>query len=111
MCRKHGRSNPICRRETIIADLDNRYTRLVVPRGTLRLRYEASVDLRLIMDDPLNVAETPIECLSLDVFPYLLPSRFCPSDLVCDIAQRGTFRIAQAAHAGHGDLQLDPRSH
>lgn len=74
--------------ETIIADLDNRYTRLVVPRGALRLRYEASVDLRLIMDDPLNVAETPIECLSLDVFPYLLPSRFCPSDLVCDIAQR-----------------------
>ena len=84
--------------ETVTADFNNRYTRVVVPRGALRLRYEASVDLRLTSDDPLNVPETPIDALPLDVFPYLMPSRFCPSDLLCDFAQR-EFSALPKGHA------------
>ena len=84
--------------EAITTDFNNRYTRLVVPRGAFRLRYEASVDLRFIMDDPLDVPETPIEHLSMDVFPYLLPSRFCQSDLLSETAER-EFSALPKGHA------------
>ena len=43
--------------DALTADFNNRYTRLVVPRGAFRLRYKASVDLRFTMDDPLDVPD------------------------------------------------------
>jgi transglutaminase-like putative cysteine protease len=74
--------------ETTTAGLDNRYTRLVVRNGVLRLRYEASLDLQLSLEDPQSIGETPLEVLPLDMFPFLMPSRFCPSDRLADIAEQ-----------------------
>lgn len=79
---------PLVATETTIAGLDNRYTRLVVRNGVLRLRYEATLDLQLSLEDPHAIAETPVEDLPLDMFPYLMPSRFCPSDRHSDFAEQ-----------------------
>jgi transglutaminase-like putative cysteine protease len=84
--------------ETTLAGLDNRYTRLVVRRGALRLRYEASLDLELALEDPQSIGETPVEDLPLDMFPYLMPSRFCPSDRLADFAER-EFGALMRGHA------------
>ena len=74
--------------QTTVAGLNNRYTRIVVPAGTLRLRYEATLDLQLTRDDPKSIDETGISELPLEIFPFLLPSRFCPSDLLTETAER-----------------------
>ncbi|MET0868706.1 MAG: transglutaminase family protein [Pseudorhodoplanes sp.] len=66
----------------------NRYTRLTAQPGPLRLRYEASVDVNLTLRDPQGIGETPLDILPLDIFPYLMPSRFSPSDLVAEQAER-----------------------
>ena len=79
---------PQIQAETTIAGLDNRYTRLLVRNGTLRVRYEASLDLQLTLENPQSIGETPIEELPLDMFPFLMPSRFCPSDRLADFAER-----------------------
>ena len=79
---------PQLQAETITTGLDNRYTRLVVRNGMLRLRYEASLDLQLVLEDPHAIDETPLEDLPLDMFPFLMPSRFCPSDKLADFAER-----------------------
>jgi transglutaminase-like putative cysteine protease len=73
---------------TTVAGLNNRYTRIVAPAGTLRLRYDASLDLQLTRTDPHTIEETGISHLPLEVFPLLLPSRFCPSDLLTQTAER-----------------------
>ena len=73
--------------QTTVTSLTNRYTRIVGPAGTLRLRYEATLELQLTLDDPLSIDETGINELPLDVFPFLLPSRFCPSDLLAETAE------------------------
>lgn len=74
--------------ETTIAGLDNRYTRLVVRNGALRLRYEAALDLQLTLDDPQSIDETPVEDLPLEMFPFLMPSRYCPSDRLANVADQ-----------------------
>ncbi|MGD9920624.1 MAG: transglutaminase family protein [Pseudorhodoplanes sp.] len=84
--------------ETIIAGLDNRYTRLVARNGTLRLRYEAALDLQLALEDPNAIDETPVEDLPLDMFPFLMPSRFCPSDRLAEFAEREFAALPR----GHG---------
>lgn len=38
--------------------------------------------------DPLTVAETPISEIPLDIMPFLLPSRFVPSDRLAAFANR-----------------------
>ena len=80
--------NPPLDARTTVVGLNNRYTRIVAPAGTLQLRYEATLDLRLALDDPRSIDETGISDLPLDVFPFLLPSRFCPSDLLGETAER-----------------------
>jgi transglutaminase-like putative cysteine protease len=82
------RIEPLVATETTIAGLNNRYTRLVVRNGVLRLRYEASLDLQLSLEDPQSIDEIPVEDLPLDMFPFLMPSRFCPSDRLADFAEQ-----------------------
>jgi transglutaminase-like putative cysteine protease len=84
---------PALAAETTFAGLDNRYTRLVARNGVLRLRYEASLDLQLTLDDPQAIDEIPVENLPLDMFPYLMPSRFCPSDRLAEFAEQQFGRL------------------
>lgn len=66
----------------------NRYTSVLAPVGDLSLRYEAEVDLHVHRADPAGVNEVPIAEVPLDIIPFLLPSRFVPSDRLADFAQR-----------------------
>ena len=69
-------------------DLRNRYTQVVAPVGDLILSYTAKVDLDIFRADPATVHEMDVRDLPLDILPYLLPSRFVPSDRLANFALR-----------------------
>ena len=58
----------------LMPDSGNRCVRLMYGPGTLRLRYRATVTAGLVGHVPAGV------------LPYLLPSRYCPSDQLLDFA-------------------------
>jgi transglutaminase-like putative cysteine protease len=65
----------------------NRLFRFSAPAGELELRYTATVEVDMPYRDPafkeMDIAELPSEVLH-----YLLPSRYCESDLLSGMAQR-----------------------
>src|SRR5690606_13824997 len=65
----------------------NRMFRFSAPVGEFELRYQARVSVDMPYRNPafqeLTIAELPSE-----VLPYLLPSRYCESDLLSGMAQR-----------------------
>lgn len=71
----------------------NRVLRLKAGPGPLQVSYAATVDIVHALEDPLTVAETPVDALPVDVLPYILGSRYCPSD-----------RLVQFAHTEFGRL-------
>jgi len=76
------------RRFYTVPDLRNRYTQVVAPVGDLSLSYTAEVDLDIFRADPATVHEMDVRDLPLDILPYLLPSRFVPSDRLANFALR-----------------------
>lgn len=70
-----------------------RYMRLRASPGELRVRYSATVDIQHHFADPATLAEVPVCELPPEVFPYILPSRYCQSD-----------RLGKAAMAEFGHL-------
>ncbi|ESQ73952.1 transglutaminase family protein [Asticcacaulis sp. AC402] len=71
-----------------VPDIKNRYFGLQVPAGSVTVHYEAEVTLDPFRADPDSVRETAIEDLPLDIMPFLLPSRFVPSDRLADFARK-----------------------
>jgi transglutaminase-like putative cysteine protease len=65
----------------------NRYCGINVPVGSVGLEYNAEVDLVALHADPATINETPIGKLPLNILPFLLPSRFVPSDLLAPFAE------------------------
>ncbi|SER22913.1 Transglutaminase-like enzyme, putative cysteine protease [Faunimonas pinastri] len=80
-----------------VPGLENRYFSFVAPAGRLVVRYEAGVDLHVFRRHPADIAETAVADVPLDLLPFLLPSRYCPSDLL------GAFAAREFGHlfAGH----------
>ena len=76
------------RRFYTVPDLRNRYTQVVAPVGDLSLSYTAEVDLDIFRADPATLHEMDVRDLPLDILPYLLPSRFVPSDRLANFALR-----------------------
>ncbi|ESQ89018.1 transglutaminase [Asticcacaulis sp. AC460] len=71
-----------------VPDINNRYVGLHAPAGPLTLHYEAEVTLDPYRADPRSVGETSVADLPLDIMPFLLPSRFVPSDRLADFARK-----------------------
>ncbi len=71
----------------------NRYFRVLAPPGPLTVRYEATVDLAVTLEDPAAVVEIAPADLPLCVFTHLYPSRYCQSD-----------RLERFARSTFGDL-------
>jgi len=69
-----------------VPDTKNRYLGIVVPQGDLVLDYRAEVDLQVHRADPASIAEHGVADLPLEILPYLLPSRFIPSDRLAKFA-------------------------
>lgn len=64
----------------------NRMLRLRAPAGRLAVGYRASVDIEHVYADPARIRETPVAELPSPVLPFVLPSRYCPSDRMVDDA-------------------------
>ena len=63
----------------------NRFLRLHAAPGSLRLRYQATVD-RVIDAPDANAIEVPVFDLPDHTLPYLLPTRYCESDHLANAA-------------------------
>lgn len=72
----------------VVPDLKNRYLRVLAPVGDFAISYTADVDLDVFRADPVTVREMDVRDLPLDILPYLLPSRFVPSDRLAAFALR-----------------------
>ena len=65
----------------------NRFIRLDAPKGILSINYRAQVELRPVAV-PLHLDETPVTGVPDDVLRYLMPSRYCESDVMSRAAQQ-----------------------
>jgi transglutaminase-like putative cysteine protease len=66
---------------------NNRYFGVNVAPGTLALEYNAEVDLTAHHANPETIDETPIGQIPLAILPFLLPTRYVPSDRLASFAQ------------------------
>lgn len=73
----------------------NRFVRLDAPKGQLSVNYNASVEL-VSHPTPLHLDEAPVTQVPDDVLRYLMPSRYCESDILSRAAQQ------QFGHLPHG---------
>lgn len=73
----------------------NRYVKVLVAPGPFSVQYTAALDLVVHRADPAAIRETPIRDLPLDILPYLLPSRFVPSDRLAAYALREFGELAK----------------
>lgn len=64
----------------------NRYLRLKAPHGQLEVKYEATVELHHFFHHPYEVQEVAPADLPLEILPLLLPSRYCQSDQLINLA-------------------------
>lgn len=65
----------------------NRLFRFSAPEGELEVRYQATVQVELPKRDH-GLQEMDVAALPASVLHYLLPSRYCESDLLSAMAQR-----------------------
>lgn len=65
----------------------NRFIRFDAGPGPLLVNYKAEVEVHTAAPDP-NLRETPVGEVPDDIFPYLLATRYCESDVLCSEAVR-----------------------
>ncbi len=70
----------------VAPDVRNRYLRILAQPGEFSLSYTAEVDLDVHRANPATIHEMEIRDLPLDILPYLLPTRFVPSDRLAGFA-------------------------
>jgi transglutaminase-like putative cysteine protease len=75
--------------------------RTVIPAGQSRLRSECTVEVPDAVDTDFAAAFVPPQQLPDAVLHYLLPSRYCPSDLLGELAGEAT----QGAAPGYGQVE------
>lgn len=76
------------RRTYIVPDIQNRYLSVNADPGALHVEYEAEVTLDVFRANPATIEEVPLSEVPLDIMPFLLPSRFVPSDRLASFATR-----------------------
>lgn len=76
------------RRTYVVPDNLNRYVSVTAEPGPFEIHYEAEVTLDVHRSDPAEISELVLADIPLDIMPYLLPSRFVPSDRLAAFAQR-----------------------
>ncbi len=64
----------------------NRFFRLDAPRGLLSVNYHAQIELHHA-PVPLHLEEVPVTAVPDEVLRYLMPSRYCESDIMSRAAQ------------------------
>ncbi len=74
--------------EYISPVVNNRYFRVNVPPGTLKVSYEATVEKSYFEGNIESIPEVPPVELPLDTLYYLYPSRYCQSDRLMRLAEQ-----------------------
>ena len=65
----------------------NRFVRLDAPKGVLSVNYHAKIELTPVTV-PLHLAEAGVSNVPDDALRYLMPSRYCESDMLSRAAQQ-----------------------
>ena len=91
-----GVSQPVARTLTLDPVSGNRLLRLQAFPGSLRLSYDATIDVAHHVALPEQVGEVPVAKLPAHVLPFLLPSRYCESDRL------GRFAISEFGQQWQG---------
>lgn len=65
----------------------NRFVRFDAQPGPLRIAYTAQVEVNHVAP-PADLAESPVNAVPDDVLHFLLPTRYCESDLLANAAQQ-----------------------
>jgi len=65
----------------------NRLIAVKAPAGQFHMTYKASVAATPLMEAPEHLTETDVAELPEDVLPYLMPSRYCESDRLINMAE------------------------
>ena len=65
----------------------NRFVRLDAPKGQLSVNYHANVEL-ITVPVPLHLDEALVTAVPDDALRYLMPSRYCESDILSRAAQQ-----------------------
>ncbi len=71
-----------------VAASGNRLDRVHFSAGTVRLRYEATVELDAFSFDPEQVLESPPAVLPMEYLVDLMPSRYCEADRFSNFAHK-----------------------
>ena len=108
-------SNPLL--SLLDGPVGNRAVRTRLPAGQTTVSYTADVDVKVNAYDPTTVGECTFADLPPDILVYLLPSRFCPSDLFSELAEqkfgnlaRGYTRATAISDWVHETLTYTPGS-
>jgi transglutaminase-like putative cysteine protease len=64
----------------------NRFVRFDVSQGPLQVRYQAQVE-RILTKRPRRLPEMPVTEIPDELMPFLMPTRYCPSDVMARDAQ------------------------
>ena len=75
----------------------NRFVRLDAPKGVLSVNYRASVEIKAPVV-PLHLDEAPVTAVPDEVLRYLMPSRYCESDVLSRAAQQLFGSISPGIH-------------
>jgi transglutaminase-like putative cysteine protease len=94
----------------------NRFFRFDASPGPLLLDYKAEVEVYSENIDE-HLPETPVSEVPDDVFHYLMPTRFCESDVLCRVAQElfgneppGIGRVRKIVKWIHDAVEYQPGS-
>jgi len=94
----------------------NRMVRFDAPPGPLSVTYKADVEVYSENVDE-HLPEVPVAQLPDDVLPYVLPTRYCESDLLSAEAQRlfgsepaGIGRVRKIVQWVHDSIRYEPGS-
>lgn len=64
----------------------NRINRLYSDGGLVTIHYRGTVEIDHSIEDPATIDERPLRSMPSEVIPYILPSRYCPSDKMRGLA-------------------------
>jgi transglutaminase-like putative cysteine protease len=94
----------------------NRFFRFDAPPGPLLVNYKAEVEVFSEHVDE-HLPETPVSEVPDAIFHYLMPTRYCESDVLCSVAQQlfgdeppGIARVRQIVNWIHDSIVYRPGS-
>lgn len=94
----------------------NRFVRFDAQPGPLRIAYTAQVEVGYVLPPP-DLAESPVNTMPDEVLHFLLPTRYCESDLLANAAQQqfcktatGLARVQAVSDWIHDNIAYVPGS-